>query len=157
MGGRRTRKECSVQRFLHVEIYRVVIMWPVITLFSHSSCWCVRSSVCLICWTRLSFLLNFLSLAFFCFFALSSTTSGNSGFQRVWGTASPLAADRSSMAMVSTAVRDFIPSSSGERVELGVDHWRACRSFAQLCVCWSVGACWAVYQAIQPSWEMQWP
>ena len=26
VGGRRTRKECSVQRFLHVEIYRVVIM-----------------------------------------------------------------------------------------------------------------------------------
>ena len=26
LGGRRTTKECSVQRFLHVEIYRVVIM-----------------------------------------------------------------------------------------------------------------------------------
>ena len=154
MGGRQTTKECSVQRFLHVEIYRVVIMWPVITLFSHSSsCWCDHSSVCLLFRTRV--LSCFFLVSLFCawFHAIRQqwfrTSMGDCipfssrGFEWAWpwyrrwsGISSPLAAQRELNWDLITG-RHVEASSSFVFVD-------------QL-------ACWAVYQAIQPRWEMQWP
>ena len=119
-------------------------MWPVITLFSHSSCWWLL--VLPFAWSAgLAFLscLSFL-VSLFCIFAFRARLHDirQQWFRTRWGPASPLAVEvfRTSMAIVSTVVRDVIPSISGERVKSGFDHWRACRGFAQLCVSWSVGA-----------------
>ena len=102
------------------------------------------------------FLAYFLSLAFLLFRArfhdirqqwfrtsMGDCIPFSSGdFKRAWpwhrrwtGTSSPLAA---------------------ERVETGFDHWRARQSFSQLCVV-DQSVHWGICQAIQPSWETQWP